>query len=91
MTTAELIEKLAAESGLEKAQARKALQALIATITSAAKEGDSIALAGLGQFKVRESPARQGRNPSTGETIEIAAAKKLTFAAAKSVKELLNP
>jgi DNA-binding protein HU-beta len=90
MNTSELIEKVAAEAGLEKAQARKAIDALISAVTAAAKGGDSVAVTGFGQFKVKDSPARQGRNPATGETIEIAAARKLTFAPAKAVKDLLN-
>ncbi len=90
MNTSELIEKVAAESGLEKAQARKAIDALISAVTAAAKGGDSVAVSGFGQFKVKDSPARQGRNPATGETIEIAAARKLTFSPAKAVKDLLN-
>jgi DNA-binding protein HU-beta len=90
MNTSELIEKVATEAGLEKAQARKAIDALISAVTSAAKGGDSVAVTGFGQFKVKDSPARQGRNPATGETIEIAAARKLTFAPAKAVKDLLN-
>jgi len=90
MNTSELIEKVATEAGLEKAQARKAIDALVSAVTSAAKGGDSVAVTGFGQFKVKDSPARQGRNPATGETIEIAAARKLTFAPAKAVKDLLN-
>jgi DNA-binding protein HU-beta len=90
MNTSELIEKVAAEAGLEKAQARKAIDALISAVTAAAKGGDSVAVSGFGQFKVKDSPARQGRNPATGETIEIAASRKLTFSAAKAVKDLLN-
>jgi DNA-binding protein HU-beta len=90
MNTSELIEKVAAEAGLEKGQARKALDALISTVTAAAKGGDSVAVSGFGQFKVKDSPARQGRNPATGNTIEIAASRKLTFSPAKAVKDLLN-
>jgi DNA-binding protein HU-beta len=90
MNTSEFIERVATEAGLEKAQARKAVDAMVSAITAAAKGGDSVALAGFGQFKVKDTPARQGRNPATGETIEIAAARKLTFAPAKAVKDLLN-
>ncbi len=90
MNTSELIEHVASSAGLEKSQVRKALDAVTAAITSAAKSGDSVALAGFGQFRVKDMPARQGRNPATGETIEIAAARKLTFAPAKAVKDLLN-
>jgi DNA-binding protein HU-beta len=90
MNTSELIEKVAAEAGLEKAQARKAIDALISAVTAAAKDGDHVAVSGFGQFKVKHSPARQGRNPSTGDVIEIAASNKLTFTPAKAVKDLLN-
>ncbi len=90
MNTSELIEHVATTAGLEKSQARKAIEAVTSAITSATKGGDSVALAGFGQFKVKDTPARQGRNPATGEVIEIAAARKLTFAPAKAVKELLN-
>ncbi len=90
MNTSELIEKVAAEAGLEKAQARKAVDAVVAAVTAAAKAGESVALTGFGQFKVKDSPARQGRNPATGATIEIAASRKLTFSPAKAVKDTLN-
>jgi len=90
MNTSELIEKVAAEAGLEKTQARKAIDAIVTAVTTAAKGGETVALSGFGQFKVKDTPARQGRNPATGETIEIAAARKLTFAPAKAVKDLLN-
>ncbi len=90
MNTSELIEHVASSAGLEKSQVRKALDAVTKAITSAAQSGDSVALAGFGQFRVKDTPARQGRNPATGETIEIAAARKLTFAPAKAVKDLLN-
>jgi DNA-binding protein HU-beta len=90
MNTSELVDKVAAEAVLEKAQARKAVDALVSVVTAAAKDGDGVAMAGFGQFKVKETPARQGRNPSTGEAISIAAARKLTFVAAKAVKDVLN-
>lgn len=90
MNNAELIEHVATEAGLEKAKARKAIEALVAAITTAAKGGDGVAMAGFGQFKVKDTPARQGRNPATGEAIEIAAARKLTFMPAKAIKDALN-
>jgi DNA-binding protein HU-beta len=55
----------------------------------AAKRGDEIILAGFGKFKVKDAAARQGRNPATGETIEIAATRKLGFTPAKQVKVAL--
>jgi DNA-binding protein HU-beta len=90
MNTSELVDHVATSAGLEKAQARKAIDAVTSAIMAAAKSGDSVALAGFGQFKVKDTPARQGRNPATGQTIEIAAARKLTFAPAKAVKDALN-
>ena len=59
-------------------------------ITDAAAKGDEVSLNGFGKFKVKNTPAREGRNPSTGATIQIAASKKLTFAPAKAVKDKLN-
>ena len=91
MNMAELIEHVATTAGLEKPQARKAIEAVTSAIISATKGGDMVALAGFGQFKVKDTPARQGRNPATGEAIEIAAARKLTFTPGKAVKDLMNP
>jgi DNA-binding protein HU-beta len=54
------------------------------------RRGEEVSLNGFGKFKVKDSPAREGRNPSTGATIQIAASRKLTFAPAKAVKDKLN-
>jgi DNA-binding protein HU-beta len=89
MKTTDLIEHVAAEAGLDKTQAKKAVDAAIGGIVDAAKRGDEINLAGFGKFKVKDSPARQGRNPSTGASIEIAASRKLGFSPAKQVKDAL--
>jgi DNA-binding protein HU-beta len=62
----------------------------IKTIRDAAIAGEEISLSGSGKFKVKATPERDGRNPSTGATIKIAAAKKLTFAPAKALKDSLN-
>lgn len=90
MNTTELSEKLAAAHGLSKADARKIVDTVIASVTDAAVKGDEIALNGFGKFKVKASPAREGRNPSTGEPIQIAATRKLGFTPAKAVKDALN-
>ncbi|TCM14031.1 DNA-binding protein HU-beta [Novosphingobium sp. PhB165] len=90
MNNADLADKLATETGITKADARKVLDAVFAAIADAAHHGDEISLNGFGKFKVKDSPAREGRNPSTGETIQIAASKKLTFAPAKAIKDKLN-
>ncbi len=90
MNNAELIEHIATTAGIEKGKAKKAVDAMTSAITEAAKGGDAVAMAGFGQFKVKDVPARQGRNPATGETIDIAASRKLTFIPAKAVKDMLN-
>jgi DNA-binding protein HU-beta len=75
---------------MAKVDARKVVDDLMAAIVAAAAKGEEISLAGFGKFKVKDSPAREGRNPSTGETIQIAASRKLTFTPAKAVKDALN-
>jgi len=89
MKTADLIEHVASESGVEKSAAKKVLEAALAGIVEAAKKGEEVNLSGFGKFKVKDSPARQGRNPATGETIEIAASRKLGFSPAKQVKDAI--
>jgi DNA-binding protein HU-beta len=90
MKTADLIDHVASQAGMEKSVAKKAVDAVFAGIVDAAKKGDEVNLSGFGRFKVKDSPARQGRNPATGETIEIAASKKLGFSPAKQVKDALT-
>jgi len=90
MNHAELSDSVAASLGVSKADAKKAVDAVFAAITDAAAKGEEVSVNGFGKFKVKESVAREGRNPSTGATIQIAASKKLTFGAAKAVKDRLN-
>lgn len=90
MNNTDLAEKLATAHDVTKADARKYVDAVFAAIAEAAVAGDEISLNGFGKFKVKDTPAREGRNPSTGATIQIAAAKKLTFTPAKAVKDSLN-
>jgi DNA-binding protein HU-beta len=87
---ADLAEQIAAAHGLSKADARKIVDDLFSAITDVANKGGEVSLAGFGKFKLKESAAREGRNPATGATIQIAAARKLGFAPAKAVKERLN-
>jgi DNA-binding protein HU-beta len=89
MKTADLIDHVARAAGMEKGAAKKAIEAVLAGIVDAAKKGEEVNLPGFGRFKVKDSPARQGRNPATGATIEIAASKKLGFSPAKQVKDAL--
>ena len=90
MNNSDLADTIAAAHGLTKADARKLVDVVFAEIAAAAAKGDEISLNGFGKFKIKDTPAREGRNPSTGATIQIAASKKLTFAPAKAVKDLLN-
>ncbi len=90
MNHADLSDAVATMLGTSKADGKKAVDAVFAAIADAAANGEEVSVNGFGKFKVKESAAREGRNPSTGETIQIAASKKLGFGAAKAVKDRLN-
>lgn len=90
MNNSDLADNLANGHGLTKADARKLVDAVFTAIADAAAKGEEISLNGFGKFKVKDTPAREGRNPSTGATIQIAASRKLAFAPAKAVKDKLN-
>ncbi len=79
MNKTDLINAIAAEAGLSKADAAKALNATTAAIAGAVKAGDKVALIGFGTFAVSERPARTGKNPRTGEVLEIPAKKVVKF------------
>lgn len=81
MNKTELINAIAAESGLSKADAAKALNATTAAIANAVKAGDKVTLVGFGTFATSERPARTGKNPRTGEVIEIPAKTVVKFKA----------
>lgn len=87
MNKVTLVAKIAEKSGLSKKQAELALGAFIDSITEALKAGDKVQLMGFGTFEVKERAARTGRNPSTGETIEIPASKTPTFKAGKGLRD----
>ena len=91
MTMNELLTHVATATGMNSEGVKKVLEAVVLAIAEKAGEGETVAVSGLGQFKVRDTPARQGRNPGTGATIEIAAARKMTFTPAKALKDRLNP
>ncbi|AZI36069.1 DNA-binding protein HU [Caenibius tardaugens NBRC 16725] len=90
MNNAELADKLAADHGITKADAKKLVDGVFVAIGDAAAKGEEISLNGFGKFKVKDSPEREGRNPATGETMTIKASRKLTFTPAKAVKDKLN-
>ncbi|HOH99233.1 MAG TPA: HU family DNA-binding protein [Bacteroidales bacterium] len=79
MNKAELIEAMASESKMTKADAKKALDAFVSATTKALKKGDRVALVGFGSFAVAKRAARKGRNPQTGKEIKIAAKKVVKF------------
>ena len=90
MTNTDIATVIAEKHAIAKTDAKTMVDALFAAVIDAAARGEEIAIAGFGKFKIKDSAAREGRNPATGETIQIAASKKLGFAPAKAVKERLN-
>ncbi len=78
------------DNSLTKVQAKGIVEAVFQAITNAASSDAETSIPGFGKFKVKASPEREGRNPSTGATMKIAASKKLTFAPAKALKDALN-
>ena len=82
-----LFAAIAEKAGLTKKDAERALNATIDTIAAALAQGDKVQIAGLGSFEVKTREARTGRNPQTGETIQIAASKLPAFKAAKALKD----
>ena len=86
----ELVEAIAGSADISKAAAGRALDAITESIANALKEGDQVALVGFGTFLVKERAARTGRNPQTGEPIEISAAKIPTFKPGKALKDAVN-
>ena len=90
MTKAELIEAMAEAAGITKAQAGRALEGMLEAITEALKRGEQVTLVGFGTFTVRERAARTGRNPQTGETIRIKAARIPAFKAGKGLRDAVE-
>jgi len=90
MNKTELIDAIAAQADISKAAAGRALDAAVESITGALKNGDSVSLIGFGTFYVGERAARTGRNPRTGKTLEIKAAKSPKFRPGKGLKDALN-
>jgi DNA-binding protein HU-beta len=90
MTKNDLADKIAERTGLAASEARQALDAAIDAVADELASGGEVALAGFGKFSVSNRAARQGRNPATGETINIAASKAAKFSAASALKTRLN-
>ncbi|MBI9015599.1 MAG: HU family DNA-binding protein [Clostridiales bacterium] len=90
MNKAQLIDAIAGEAGLTKADAKKALDAFIKVTGDSLKAGDRVALVGFGSFAVSERGARTGRNPQTGKEIQIAAKKVVKFKAGSELSDAVN-
>ena len=87
MVKMDLIAKMADKAGLTKADAGRAMDAMIDTISAALKKGEKVTLTGFGTFEVRQRAARMGRNPQTGAALHIAATKTPAFKAGKGLKD----
>ena len=90
MTKDELVTKIADEAGITKKEAGEALKAVTGSISGALAKGDSVSLVGFGTFSVSDRAARTGRNPQTGDTIQIKASKAPKFKAGKTLKDAVN-
>ncbi len=90
MNKSDLVDAIADSAGLSKADAGRALDAVVNTITKSLRRGKTVSLVGFGTFSVRDRAARTGRNPRTGETIQIKASKNPAFKAGKALKDAVN-
>jgi len=90
MTKSDFVEKVASESGLSKKDAGTAVDAVIASIEKALKNGEDVSFTGFGKFHVADRGAREGRNPRTGETMTIAASRVPRFTAGSGLKKAVK-
>ncbi len=90
MNKKELAEAMAEAADISQKDAAKALDGMIAAVTKALQDGESVSIVGFGSFVVRDRAARTGRNPKTGETIQIKASKSPAFKAGKALKDAVN-
>ncbi|ANS52003.1 DNA-binding protein [Bacillus thuringiensis] len=90
MNKTELITQVAVKTGLKKSQASLAIDTILEAIQQALQKGETVPLIGFGTFEVRERAAREGRNPSTGESLTISARKVPAFKAGKHLKEAVS-
>ena len=90
MNKTDLIDAIASAADLSKADAGRALDAVVDSITDSLKKGDPVSLVGFGTFQVKPRAAREGRNPQTGATIQISASNQPSFKAGKALKDAVN-
>lgn len=90
MNKTQLIQKIAENGNMTKKDAEAALNAVVAAITDAVAAGEKVQVSGFGSFDVKARDARTGRNPKTGEAVEIAASKRIIFTAAQALKDKIN-
>ena len=90
MNKAQLIQKIAENGNMTKKDAEVALNAVVAAISDAVAAGEKVQVSGFGSFDVKARDARTGRNPKTGEAVEIAASKRVVFSAAQALKDKIN-
>jgi DNA-binding protein HU-beta len=90
MNKSELIDAVASKTGLSRSDAMNATEALLDSIVGTLQQGDQVTLVGFGTFSVRARAARSGRNPQTGETIQIKASNSPGFKAGKAFKDAVN-
>ena len=90
MNKTDLVAAMAEQTNLSKQDAEAALKAFIDVVSEELKKGEKVQLVGFGTFEVSERAAREGRNPQTGETMEIKASKTPKFKAGKALKDMMN-
>jgi DNA-binding protein HU-beta len=91
MNKSQLIEAVASDSGLSKADSSRAIESLLDTVSRTLKKGDEVIITGFGKFSVVKRAARQGVNPRTGERVKIKASKAPKFSAGATLKQAVNP
>ena len=91
MNKSQLVDAVASDSGLSKADSARALDSLIASVTKSLKKGDDVSITGFGKFSVVNRAARQGVNPRTGERVKIKASKAPKFTAGAGLKQAISP
>jgi DNA-binding protein HU-beta len=90
MNKAELVQAMAKDSGLSKADTGRALESFLGTVQKTLKKGDEVAITGFGKFSVAKRGARTGRNPQTGAAVRIKASKTPRFSAGATLKQVVN-